>query len=432
MKTARLFPLLFLLFCFNVNYSQTEKVIIDGGVQVGTVQDAPAVAGTIRWNPDSQDFEGYNGTEWVSLTFSPDQWGTLNNEVNENSFIASETPMINGNFGKSIDVEGEWIIIGEPGQDKAYIIKKSAVSWEIDTIFTNLHGALSFGDHVAITQDYAMVSAFDSVKIYRYDGMEWMLSQTLGIDDGFNNTTSIKSIDLEANEAIVGASDYVGIFERSGTTWSQTATVDRDGDGVVGDVYGFSVGIYDTVAVVGSLLNTSNQGAVYVYHKQMGSWNFIQKLTRSNTSDLHFGSAVDVDHKYIYVGIRLGWNPLNPDRGGAFEIFEFTSSWDMIERIYPPEYLPSEYFGASLDVSGTSLIVGAPALTNGIVAGAAYFYKRIGDQWYLQAKFLASDADNNDEIGFDTAISGDCAIISGYKVNHDGVSDSGKVYIVRK
>lgn len=422
----RLIPLFLLLFCFSLIYSQTEKVIIDGGVQVGTVQDAPAVAGTIRWNPDTQDFEGYNGTEWVSLTFSPDLWGVLNNVVNENGFIASDTPMANGYFGKSIDVEDEWIIIGEPGQNKAYIIKKNAVTWEIDTIFTNLHGALSFGDHVAITQDYAMVSAFDSVKIYRYDGMEWILSQTLGIDNGFNNTTSIKSIDLEANEAIVGASDYVGIFERSITTWSQTATVDRNGDGAAGDVYGFSVGIYDTVAVVGSFLNNGFQGAVYVYHKQMGSWNFVQKITRSNTSDLHFGSAVDVDNKYVYVGIEFGRSPLYIDRTGTVEIFKYSSSWTMVDRIIPPQFNNDGYFGRSLDVDGTTLIVGA------FIEGAAYFYKRIGDKWYFQAKFIGSDAANNDEVGFDTAVSGNCAIISGHKVNHDGISDSGKVYIVRK
>ena len=26
------------------------------------------MAGTIRWNPTSEDFEGYTGSEWVSFT----------------------------------------------------------------------------------------------------------------------------------------------------------------------------------------------------------------------------------------------------------------------------------------------------------------------------------------------------------------------------
>jgi len=49
---------------------------ISGEIKVGDSGRSPE-AGMIRWNADSEDFEGYNGEKWVSLTKSntKNQWG---------------------------------------------------------------------------------------------------------------------------------------------------------------------------------------------------------------------------------------------------------------------------------------------------------------------------------------------------------------------
>jgi hypothetical protein len=43
----------------------SEKLDVNGGVKIGNTNKAP---GTMRWNADKSDFEGYNGSTWVSLT----------------------------------------------------------------------------------------------------------------------------------------------------------------------------------------------------------------------------------------------------------------------------------------------------------------------------------------------------------------------------
>jgi hypothetical protein len=414
-----------ILIPFWIN-AQSEKVIVGGGLQIGSIQDAPAVAGTIRWNPMTEDFEGYNGTDWVSLTFSPDQWGILENIVSENNFIVSDDPMANAQFGSSIDMDGDYIIIGEPGQQQAYIVKKSPVSWEIDTVLENISGSAQYGNHVAINGDYAMVSTADSVKVYMRSGTEWSLTVTLAPKDMPLTQNTIRSIDLQSDRAVIGMRAHFGIFERTGTTWTRTASIAQP---VLNynEEFGWAVAIYDTVAVVSAFLENSNKGAVYVYRKEMGTWNFIQKLLPTGV-DGQYGVAVEIDKNRIYVGVKYGKNPTYPDRTGSVETYVYTTNWTKEDVIYPPIYIGDEFFGSSIDVDGSTLLVGAPQVGK----GTAYFYKKIGSNWFYQAKFNATDGVNNDKIGSDTALSGSCALISGHEVDHQSLFNSGKVYMVRK
>lgn len=48
-------------------YSQ-EKMEVDGAIIIKDSEDATPAAGTIRFNPSTNDFEGWNGQQWMSLT----------------------------------------------------------------------------------------------------------------------------------------------------------------------------------------------------------------------------------------------------------------------------------------------------------------------------------------------------------------------------
>ncbi|MBC7850569.1 MAG: hypothetical protein H7Y31_12585, partial [Chitinophagaceae bacterium] len=52
----------------------TEKLEVNGAIKIGTT--AAATAGTIRWNNGKNDFEGFNGKSWVSLTGGKSAWGS--------------------------------------------------------------------------------------------------------------------------------------------------------------------------------------------------------------------------------------------------------------------------------------------------------------------------------------------------------------------
>jgi len=61
-----LINLILLLLFTNILYSQNEKLIVEGAVIISDNDDPNPVAGTIRWT--GLDFEGFDGTNWISLT----------------------------------------------------------------------------------------------------------------------------------------------------------------------------------------------------------------------------------------------------------------------------------------------------------------------------------------------------------------------------
>jgi len=64
-KTILLLPLCLFLFV-NSLISQDEKMVIQGAIVIDNNDDPNPVAGTIRWT--GADFEGYDGSQWLSLT----------------------------------------------------------------------------------------------------------------------------------------------------------------------------------------------------------------------------------------------------------------------------------------------------------------------------------------------------------------------------
>ena len=63
----RLLLLVYLLISYSVVNGQDKELEVEGGIKIGDVDSAPE-PGTIRFNSLSKDFEGWNGTNWMSLT----------------------------------------------------------------------------------------------------------------------------------------------------------------------------------------------------------------------------------------------------------------------------------------------------------------------------------------------------------------------------
>ncbi|MBK8501334.1 MAG: fibrobacter succinogenes major paralogous domain-containing protein [Saprospiraceae bacterium] len=66
-KQAILLIFVYTICSFTIVYSQ-EKLEIEGAIVIKNSEDGTPVPGTIRFNPTTNDFEGWNGLQWVSLT----------------------------------------------------------------------------------------------------------------------------------------------------------------------------------------------------------------------------------------------------------------------------------------------------------------------------------------------------------------------------
>jgi uncharacterized protein (TIGR02145 family) len=86
MKKAILLIFVYAICSFTISYSQ-EKLEIEGAIIIRNSEDQTPVAGTIRYNPATKDFEGFNG-KWVSLSNSSGPTGSgMVTDIDGNQYL---------------------------------------------------------------------------------------------------------------------------------------------------------------------------------------------------------------------------------------------------------------------------------------------------------------------------------------------------------
>jgi len=191
-------------------------------------------------------------------------------------------------------------------------------------------------------------------------------------------------------------------------------------DAQVGDYFGYSVAVSDTRIVVGAHTEDTtaiNAGSAYIFDID---GNQIAKIQASDAqeSDL-FGYSVAVSNTRIVVG-AYGEDTTASQAGSAY-IFDIDGN--QIAKIQASDAEANDYFGWSVAVSDTRIVVGA--VYEGSYAGAAYIFDINGNQI---AKIQASDAEANDYFGHSVAVS-DTRIVVGAVYEGTTASYAGAAYI---
>jgi hypothetical protein len=68
----------------------------------------------------------------------------------------------------------------------------------------------------------------------------------------------------------------------------------------------------------------------------------------------------------------------------------------------------------------------------GLNRGAVHVYVRIGGEWLLEQKLLASDGEGMDEFGSSVALDGDTLLVGAHKKTIDGNVRQGAAYVFRR
>jgi Tol biopolymer transport system component len=194
-------------------------------------------------------------------------------------------------------------------------------------------------------------------------------------------------------------------------------------DGESNDEFGYSVAVGHSKIVVGALQDDDNgfyAGAVYVY--DLDGSNEV-KITPSDGSSLdYFGGSVAVGNSKIVVGSR-GDNDNGSDSGSVY-VYDLDGSNEV--KITASDGASSDYFGYSVVVGDSKIVVGAPYDDdNGSQSGSVYVYNLDGSN---EVKITASDGSSNDYFGRAVAV-GDSKVVVGAYWDADNGSDSGSVYV---
>lgn len=145
---------------------------------------------------------------------------------------------------------------------------------------------------------------------------------------------------------------------------------------VAGAHLGGAVAIDGDVAVAGA----PGEGAAYVLGYSASGWRVVQRLRPDGLSGSErFGLSVATSNGIIVVSAC-------PVSGVGGRVYVFTpsgSTWSQTAILMAPDGLADD-FGASVDVDGVTIVVGAPG-DDSIAedAGAAYSFVRDGQSWIL-------------------------------------------------
>ncbi|NER21601.1 MAG: hypothetical protein F6J96_13055 [Symploca sp. SIO1C2] len=221
-------------------------------------------------------------------------------------------------------------------------------------------------------------------------------------------------------------------WEKLSQTKLQPSQLQRSG------YFGHSVAISGGLAIVGAHSTDApgkpDAGVAYIFKLEGGTWQLQQKL---QPPDLHrddyFGLSVAISGKLAIVGAYWKDASGKPNAGAAY-IFKLEGgTWQQQQKLQPPDLQHSDYFGWSVAISGELAIVGAlytdaPGKVN---TGAAYIFKLAGATWQQQQKLQPPDLQRDDQFGCSVAISGELAIVGAHSTDAPGKPDAGAAYIFK-
>ena len=243
------------------------------------------------------------------------------------------------------------------------------------------------------------------------------------------------SVAISGNTAVIGASGYnntIGgafVFIRSGQFW-QFQQILVDGQGEMFDYFGASVAISGDTIVIGAYgddVGSVNQGSVSVFVRSGNAWQLQQKLNANDTATGGVvGYSVALDGDTLVAG-----NQTYNSSQSAYVFTRTDGSWSQRKKLTPSNPGSFFYYGQSVAVSGNTIIVGSPGETvNGLTnKGTAYVYTGSGANWTLQARLFNPLGGAGGSFGSDVTISGDTLVIGAPSESVGSLVNAGAAYV---
>jgi hypothetical protein len=240
---------------------------------------------------------------------------------------------------------------------------------------------------------------FGRVAVFERTAGAWERTDTL-IGNAESGGNFGRAIDIDSDRAVIAASNAVYIYERSGRRWVRIAKATVDPTRAA---FSNSVRLQRDQLLV-HVYEAATNSAVYVYaipfahepakaHVNSARNDPMKTLQRiavirppHGSMSTAFGEDIALDRNLLVIGAPDGDNT-----GGSVYVYaRFGCRWQLIDRIMPVDGSVGDRFGASVDVRGRLIVVGAPHADlgvpddwgNGPLRGNVYVFLPARHGWY--------------------------------------------------
>ena len=297
-------------------------------------------------------------------------------------------PQFDGNVGWSVSISGDIAVIGAPnanaGADKsgtAFVFVRSGRTWQqrAKLVGDNPEAADNFGDSVSVDRNTVIIGVprdddagrdAGSAYVFFRDGVTWkkqakLIPADLGGSDAFG-----EAVFVHGNTAIVGASGHTHggkrftgaayVFVRNGNRWVQNAKLTVE-DGGKADRFGTSIGFIGKTIVVGAPFydseNAKDVGAAYIFVPDGNGWKLQAKLRPKDSGKGHnFGAGVATTGNIVIIGAP-GYDRPERGSGAAYSFVREDEVWTQTARVTPEHGARDLNFGYAVSMSENTVAI---------------------------------------------------------------------------
>ncbi len=374
-------------------------------------------------------------------------------EIQHIAILESPNRQENADFGYSVAIEGNLVVIGEPRYDITPNNEGRAWIYNIDTgDFTGLiapepQSYAEFGYSVAISGNLIVIgeptanldedSDEGRAYIYNVDTEEWT---TLVSDDPQDNARFGYAVAISGGLAVIGepmANVTVGglyqgrawIYNVDTTVFTELASPDVQDSGY----FGHSVAISGDRVFVGEpeadVAGSSSEGKVHVFDS---AGNYLSTLTapqpRGPEEYATFGNALAAHGNLIAIG-----EPFADDWAGRAYIFDTDGNWvATLKQPDPLRYWVS--FGWSVGISEDLVVVGEPGFSPGGIDtdGRIHIYTTGGEHIStIPVPAPLNPQDYPTAFGWSVAASGNNIVVGEHAYDLISTSNEGRAHIYK-
>ncbi|MFI4915149.1 MAG: hypothetical protein ACIAS6_01405 [Phycisphaerales bacterium JB060] len=299
------------------------------------------------------------------------------------------------NFGATVDVEGDRLVVGAYKHIWAGTLLRGAVfvyefdgeDWVETSRLRPPEQIVDFGRTVVLHGDSMAIwpsQSRDRVYLYGFDGSEWTLSQTLRPDGDPLNWRYGQRMHLDDEWLFIGAPF----------------------DGTV----------------------TPSGGSVHIYRRQSdGTAQFVQRLAVDFLG--RFGHSIGYNGRSLLIGVP-GDSP-SFDSQGRVWAYEFDGTqWQLVQQIAHSGAGQNQAFGVGLSVHGDTLVAASQNERTPEGLTSVYEFRQQADGAWLEAKRLVpTPPDLTGHLGAGIAIDDDLALVTSLDEYVPGEPNDGAAYL---